>query len=146
MKQFEIKIYVKTSLCGPGIRNGSYAAIVECQTSKGPVTREIVGREDNTTYYRSVLLAIVKALEILNAACSVTIYTDCIFIKNTAESGSPEAWRRSEWIKSSGEEVKNKELWQQFMEQMDKHIIAFRFSKHNDYMKRIKELLREKER
>lgn len=146
MKQFEVKIYVKTSLCGPGIRSGSYAAIVECQTSKGPVTREIVGREDNTTYYRSVLLAIVKALEILNAACSVTIYTDCIYIKNIAERGSPESWRRSEWKKPTGGEVKNKELWQQFLEYVDRHIIAFRFSKHNAYINRLKEMLKEKER
>ncbi|MCI6467040.1 MAG: hypothetical protein MSA90_16435 [Faecalicatena sp.] len=146
MKKFEIKIYVKTSLCGTGIRNGSYAAIVECQTSKGPVTREITGKEESTTYYRSVLLGIVKALEILNTPCSVTIYTDCTYIKNIAERGSPESWRRSEWKKPSGEEVKNRELWQQFLEQMDKHIIAFHFSRHNDYVKRLKELLKEKER
>lgn len=141
MKQFEVKIFVKTSLCGPCVKEGSYAAIVECQTSKGPVTREIKGKESCTTYYRSVLLAIVKALELLNVVCSVTIYTDCIFVKNIAERGCPEMWRRSEWQKSSGEQVENKELWQQFSEQMDRHMIAFKFSKHNVYEERLEELL-----
>lgn len=141
MKQFDVKIYIKTSLQGPCIKEGSYAAIVECITGKGPVTREISGKEDNTTYYRSVLLAIIRALEILNTPCSVTIYTDCVFVKNTAERGSPELWRRSEWKKPSGETVKNKELWELFLEEMDKHTISFRFSKHNDYGSRLKEIL-----
>lgn len=141
MKQFEVKIYVQTSLHGPCIKDGRYAAIIECQTSKGEVTREVIGKEEKTTYYRSVLLAIVKALEILNAPCIVTIYTDCIFVKNTAERGSLEVWKRSEWKKPSGKEVKNKELWKQFLEQMDRHIIAFRFSKYNDYMERLGKLL-----
>lgn len=129
--QYNVKIYVKTSLRGPCIKDGKYAAIVECMTSKGPVTRQITGGEKKTTYYRSVLLAIVKALEILNTECSVTIYTDCAFIKNTAERGTPESWKRSEWKRPGGGEVKNKELWQQFLDQMDRHIIAFRFSKFN---------------
>lgn len=141
MRQFQVKIYVKTSLCGPCVKDGNYAAIVECMTAKGVATREITGSEENTTYYRLVLLGIVKALEILNAQCSVTIYTDCPFIINTAERGNPESWKRSEWKKPSGEEVKNKELWKQFLEYEDKHIIAFRFSKHNDYTGKLKQLL-----
>lgn len=141
--QHNVKIYVKTSLRGPCIKDGKYAAIAECMTSKGPVTRQITGSEEKTTYYRSVLLAIVKALEILNTECSVTIYTDCAFIKNTAERGCMEDWRRSEWKKSGGEEVINKELWQQFLDQMDRHIIAFRFSKINAYAEKLEELLTE---
>lgn len=141
MKQYEVKVFVQTSLRGPCIKNGSYAAIIECRTSKGPVTRLVKGAEEKTTYYRLALLGMVKALEILKVPCSITIYTDCVYIKNIAERGSPEVWRRSEWKRSSGEEVKNKELWQQFLELMDVHIISFKFSKHNDYEEKLEELL-----
>lgn len=141
MQRFNVNVYIGTSLRGPGMKTGRYAAIVEYTTSKGIVTREIKGSETDTTYYRSVLLAIVKALEILNAACSVTIYTECVFVKNIAERGSVESWKRSEWVKPSGKQVKNKELWQQYLEQMEKHEIAFRFSKHNGYEDRLEEIL-----
>ena len=141
MKQFEIRVFVQTSLRGPCIKDGRYAAIVECRTSRGAVIRKVSGKEKKTTYYRLALLGMVKALELLNAPCSITIYTDCLYIKNIAERGSPEVWRRSEWKKSSGEEVKNKELWQQFLDMMDIHIISFRFSKHNDYEDKLEELL-----
>jgi ribonuclease HI len=144
MKQFDVKIYIKTSLQGPCIKKGNYAAIVECITGKGPVTREISGKEDNTTYYRSVLIAIVKALNLLNASCYVTIYTDCIFIKNIVEQGRPEMWKRSEWKKASGKDIKNKELWQQYQDQASQHNISVRFSKYNNYVEKLMELLEKK--
>lgn len=136
-----VKVFVKTSLQGPCIRDGRYAAVVEYISSRGAVTREISGEEKETTYHRSVLLAIIEALDLLKVECSVTVYTDCIFVKNTAERGSPENWRRSEWKKADGREVKNRDLWQQFTELAGRHEIAFRFSKHNDYSQRLADLL-----
>ena len=137
-----VKVFVKTSLQGPCIRDGRYAAVLEYISSRGAVTREVSGEEKETTYHRSVLLAIISALDLLKVACSVTVYTDCIFVKNTAERGSPENWRRSEWRKADGGEVKNRDLWQQFTELADRHEIAFRFSKHNDYSHQLAELLK----
>ena len=103
--------------------------------------------EKETTYYRSVLLAIVESLKILKVACSVTIYTDCVFVKNTAERGNPETWKRAEWKKASGEAVKNKELWQQFLELSEIHKIGFRFSKHSTYNDQLRTLIeKEKEK
>ncbi len=136
-----VKVFVKTSLQGPCIMDGRYAAVVEYISSKGAVTREVSGGEKGTTYNRSVLLAIIKALNLLNVACDVVVYTDCIFVKNMAERGNLEKWRRSEWKKAGGGEVKNRDLWQQFTELADRHKITFRFSKHNDYNQKLKELL-----
>ncbi|MFR6161844.1 MAG: RNase H family protein [Mediterraneibacter gnavus] len=112
----EVNIYIRTSLTGPCIKDGRWAAAMECQTSKGPAVKGICGEEQETTYYRLVLLGIVKSLKILNAPCHVTLYTDCIFIKNMIENGKPEQWKRAEWRKPSGEEVKNLELWQQYQD------------------------------
>lgn len=142
-----VNIYIATQLKGPYIKDGAYAGIVEYITKAGPVTREIRGMEEQTTYYRSVLLAIVKTLNLLNVACSVTVYTDCVFVINTVDRGSPAAWRRAEWKKASGEEVRNRELWQQFLELQQKHEISFQFSKHGKYRDRLRELIaKEKER
>lgn len=138
-----VNIYIGTQLKGPCIKDGAYAGIAEYITSAGPVTREIKGMEKQTTYYRSVLLAIVETLNLLNVACSVTVYTDCVFVINTVNRGNPEGWMRAEWKKPSGEEVKNKELWQQFLELQQKHEIGFRFSKHGKYQERLRELIAE---
>lgn len=80
---------------------------MECQTSKGPAVKGICGEEQETTYYRLVLLGIVKSLKILNAPCNATLYTDCIFIKNMIENGKPEQWKRAgmeKTVRGRGEE------------------------------------------
>lgn len=140
----EVKIYIGSSLAGPCVRDGWYAAILECETKKGPATIGITGGEKETTYYRTVLLAVVAALKRLKP-CSAIIYTDCGFIKNMYENGTAEHWQRSEWVKSDGGEVKNKELWQQFFDEVQrlggKRKVTFRFSKHHDYKKELQEAI-----
>ena len=137
----DVRIYIETSLSGPCVKDGWYAAILECQTERGPVTRELVGMERKTTYNRSTLLAIVKALKKLKP-CKVLIYTNCAFVINTHENGRLEDWKRSEWHKASGEEIKNKELWQQFLEEEKRMTeIGFRFSKHHDYRHLLQEMI-----
>lgn len=106
--------------------------------------RNLRGRTGDDLY-RLVLLGIVKSLKILNTPCNVTLYTDCIFIKNMIENGKPEQWKRAEWRKPSGEEVKNQELWQQYQTLSERHEIAVRFSKHHDYVEKLEGLLEEKQ-
>lgn len=129
----EVKIYIETTLCGPGIKDGWYAAAIEYMTGKGPAVLGIVGMEKETTYYRSVLLAAVKALERLRERCGVRIYTRCSFVKDMVEKGNLESWGRSGWVKPGGGEVANKELWQQLLRQLGYHRIEFCFSRHHGY-------------
>lgn len=135
----EVKIYIETSLTGPVVKKGRYGALVEFIKASGePVTREIYGEEEETTYYRSTLLAMVKAMKLLKAPCKILIYTYCTFIKGMVEGGNLEAWHRAEWKKASGEEVQNKELWQEFLDLAGVHEIEFRYSKHHEYRNYLK--------
>lgn len=135
----EVRIYIETSLRGPGVKPGKYAALAEFIKASGePVTREVCGEEKETTYYRSTLLAMVKGMKLLKAPCKVVIYTYCSFVKGMVENGNLESWRRAEWKKSSGEDVQNKELWQEFLELKERHDIEFRFRKHHEYRDYLK--------
>ena len=129
-----VKIYIETTVKGPVVRNGKYAAALVFTKADGEsVTRIVTGEEGETTYNRSVLLAAIRALKRLNQPCHVVIYTDCAYVKNMVEQGNPERWRRAEWKKATGGEVQNRELWQLFLEEKEKHEIEFRFSKYSDY-------------
>ena len=139
----EVKIYVGSSIKGPCIKPGAWAAVLECQTEKGPAVMGIKGKEESATCNRLTLLAIIKAMERLNRPCKVTIYTDCIFVKNMIEQGRPEEWKRAEWKKPSGEEIKNRELWQEYRELSKNHKIAVRFCKYGVYAEKIGEMLAE---
>lgn len=147
------KIYIETTLAGPCVKDGWYAAIIEYQTSKGPATKWVVDMEKKTTYHRSVLLAIISALKELRP-WKVVIYTGCSYIIGSYQQDRPEGWSRSEWKKPTGEEVKNKDLWQEFLDEVNrlggKDKITFQFSKHHDYedflMKKIQKRQEELEK
>ena len=74
-----LNIYIRTSLTGPCIKDGCWAAAIEYQTRKGPAVKGICGAEKETTYYRLVLLGIVESLKTLNTACHVTLYTCLLY-------------------------------------------------------------------
>lgn len=137
----KVNLYIRTSLRGPGTREGRYAAVTEYLSAKGPVTRETAGTEQETTYHQSVLAAIVEGLKILNMACHVTVYTDCVYVKNTIERGSLGIWRMSGWKKADGTAVRHAERWQQAADLMDLHEMEFRFSKHCAYEEKLRALL-----
>ena len=142
----EVKIYIETTLAGPCVKDGWYAAILVCQTRKGPETRWIAGMEKKTTYHRSVLLAAIYALKKLKP-CRVLIHTKCSYIIGNYQEDRPEGWSRSEWKKPTGEEVKNKDLWKEFLDEVNrlggKDKITFQFSKHHDYKDFLMEKIQE---
>ena len=141
----EVKIYVETSLCGPcSPREGWYAVKVEVETSKGPAFVGEVGMEEETTWNRSTLMAVVQGLKKLNPGYKVIIVTYSTFFKNTVERGNPESWKRSEWKKASGEEVKYKELWQEYLELAAGHEIEVRFRKHFEYREELQKRIDKK--
>lgn len=132
-------IYVETTIKGPSVKDGSYAAEIEYIRKNGePETREISGIEENTTYNRTTLLAIVTALGRFNRSCEIEIVTSNHFIKNTVECGNLSKWEENEWKTSKGEDIKNKELWQQFLQEMKKHKIAVTLWKNHAYSEILK--------
>lgn len=141
---FEISIYIETSLQGPIRKAGAYAVIIEYINKAGePITRQIEGYEEKTTFHKSVLLAAVRALRRLEKKCSVVIYTNCMFFMNTAGSDRLNIWKGNEWKKSGGEDVQHKELWRGYLRQKERHDIEVRFSKHNEYRRFLQDELKQ---
>lgn len=136
---FEVKIFVDTSIKGPCIKDAEYDAIVEYTKRDGQkVVREVKGAEKSTTFNKMAFVGVLESLDLLNAKCLVTIYTDCKFIINMTKNGTPEKWNRNEWKTSRGADVKNKGMWQQLMEKMEIHEIRFVYGKTREYIERIK--------
>lgn len=104
-------IYVETTIKGPTVKDGTYAAEIEYIRKNGePETREVVGEEKNTTYNRTTLLAIVTALKRFNRPCEIEIVTSNGFIKNTVECGNLSKWQENEWKTSKGEDIKKQRI------------------------------------
>lgn len=137
----KVTIYTKTSTKKLKAKKGRYAVAVKYETKKGPAYKLMTGYEENTTYNRLVLQSIICGLLSLNESCEVTIYTDCVFVRNMINRESPEHWKRSEWIKNGGGPVKHKDLWQQYLEAKAENKITAKPDEHEGYSQKLDEIL-----
>ena len=100
--------------------------------------------EQKTTYHHMSMIAILVGLRMLRP-CEVTAYTPDQFLVTTINEGNMDKWKREEWRRPHGKEIKNKELWQELSEQMEKHRVSLEFSESTRYSDRLQSKMREKE-
>ena len=122
-----------------------YAAVAVAWSSKGPYPKYAVGIDEETTYNRITMLAILSGINLLTYPCEVIVYTENRFLVNTVHNNSLENWKRAEWVRPQGKPLKNKELWKELAEQMEKHKITFVYTKENKYLNELKKEMEEYE-
>ena len=107
--------------------------------------RFLQGSEQETTYNRSVLLAMVRAMQRFTESCHIIFYTGNTFIRNMVQADNPEKWRRAEWRKSDGKDIQNKELWQLFLEESKEHEIEIVYENNSEYKRTLEAYLQGEE-
>lgn len=94
-------------------------------------TVELCDGERGTTNNRMELTAAIRALEHLSHSSSVKIHTDSQYV----QQGICEwmrGWKRKGWVTSTGERVKNEELWRRLDDLCDIHDVEWVWVKgHN---------------
>lgn len=136
---FKVNIYIETTIRAPAKRDGAYIYVLEFVKSSGePVTRQEIKHIKETTENELVLRAIVSALNRLTKNCEIRINTKCQHVLNTVQNLHHIQWEKSDWINSKGKEVKNKELWQQYVKMSRIHVITVLSSEHSyqEWMRR----------
>lgn len=141
----KVEIYIETTIKGPVVKDGKYAAALVFTKSTGESEdRFVKGEEPDTTFNRSILLAMIQALEKFTEACHITFHMGNSYVKNMAEAGNPEKWKRAEWRRTQGKEVQNKDLWELYLEKSGKfdHKIEFAWSKAHEYTGILQEMMK----
>ena len=107
--------------------------------------KEISGYMPNTTNNIMEMTAVIEGLKMLKYKCEVEIYSDSSYVVNAFNNFWIQGWIKNNWINSSKEPVKNKELWQELYELTKKHEVKFiKVKGHSDnvYNNRCDELAR----
>lgn len=92
--------------------------------TNGTDTLELCGGSNSTTNNQMELTAAVEALKVLKKGTDVTLHLDSQYVLKGAKEWLPN-WKRKGWKASTGQPVKNKELWQQLDEQLQRHTITY---------------------
>lgn len=88
----------------------------------------LYGAEEYTTNNRMELLATIEALVILKRACHVILTTDSQYVKRGITEWLPN-WEKNGWKNAAKKPVKNADLWQQLVQETQKHTIEWRWVK-----------------
>ncbi len=100
---------------------GGWAAVLISGKNK----KEISGGNKNTTNNIMEMTAILEGLKALKFGCDVEIYSDSAYCVNAFNQGWIYNWMKKGWKTASGEEVKNKEIWQEIYNLAKKHNVKF---------------------
>ena len=94
----------------------------------GDHEKELYGAEKATTNNRMELMAAIQALESLKRPMAVTLYTDSSYVRNGILTWM-RGWKRTGWINSKKEPVKNADLWRRLDEAAARHRVDWRWVK-----------------
>ena len=94
----------------------------------GDAENELFGGEHDTTNNRMELMAVIKGLEALNRASSVTVTTDSKYVKNGITEWIHN-WKRNGWKTAAKKPVKNEDLWRELDDMVAKHQVNWQWVK-----------------
>ncbi len=103
---------------------GGWGVLLRCGTTE----KELYGGERQTTNNRMELMAAIEGLKALTKPCSVILTTDSQYVRKGITEWLA-GWKRKNWRTSSGQPVKNQDLWQLLDEQSSRHTVDWRWIK-----------------
>ncbi len=113
----------------PGL--GGWAAIL--YSPEHDKEREIYGSENSTTNNRMELTAAIRALEALKVPCEVDLHTDSAYLQNAFVKRWLYNWKRNGWRTSGGNDVLNRDLWEELDRLTQIHRVNWHWVKgHSD--------------
>ena len=116
----QIVVYTDGACSGnPG--PGGWAAVLQY----GSNVKEISGGEKHTTNQRMEIMAVSEALQCLKEACDVTVYSDSAYVINCFKQKWYVGWRKNGWKNSKGQPVQNRDLWENLLQQVERHTVTF---------------------
>jgi ribonuclease HI len=113
----KVEIYTDGACSGnPGI--GGWGAYLKYKDN----VKELSGSAENTTNNRMELVAAIEGLKILKKSSEVNLYTDSVYLKDGITKWIFN-WQKNNWKNANKKDVKNKDLWIQLLEVVNKHDI-----------------------
>lgn len=106
--------------CSNNPGKGGWAAILIYKGKE----KIISGGYRDTTNNRMELFAIINALKQLKEKCDVTIYSDSAYSIDPFLKGWITKWEEKNWKTSTGEPVKNLDLWKALIIEVNKHKVS----------------------
>lgn len=106
---------------------GGWAAVITDKNTGE--TEEIFGGESLTTNNRMELSAALFALSHIKNNSKITLITDSSYLKNAFTQNWIKNWQKRNWKTTENTDVKNRDLWEKLLSEVNRHNVNFRWTK-----------------
>ena len=101
---------------------GGWGAILKF----GQHTKELYGKERNTTNNRMELTAVIEAFKALKRdGLTIQVFSDSAYVVNCFKEKWYLGWQKRGWTNSKKEPVENQDLWKQLISLTEKNSVTF---------------------
>ena len=117
---YKFKAYTDGACSGnPGV--GGWGAVLLAEKNNKIIKRkEISGGAEDTTNNQMELIAAIETLKALKKFTEICIITDSNYVKKGITEWLP-SWKKNNWKTSSKKEVKNRKLWEELEELVNRN-------------------------
>ena len=117
---YKFKAYTDGACSGnPGV--GGWGAVLLAEKNNKIIKRkEISGGVVDTTNNQMELIAAIETLKALKKFTEICIVTDSNYVKKGITEWLP-SWKKNNWKTSSKKDVKNRKLWEELEELVNKN-------------------------
>lgn len=123
-----IEIFTDGASRGNGSEDaiGAYGALLQVLENDEIIHQKTISEAfKGVTNNKMELMAVVKALSLLQYPCKVTLYTDSKYVCDTINKRWLSGWVAKNWITSTKKPVANQDLWKELIPLIDKHDVEF---------------------
>ena len=118
----QVNIYLYESSKALKLKEAKYYYKMTCKTHH----REGWGRvPEATTAHQLVMKAAIAAFQCMRHPAVITVHTDCSYLATYHKYA--QKWKQNDWKKEDGQEVRNKELWEELLHLEAPHAVSYRF-------------------
>ncbi len=126
MEADEVELFADGACSGnPG--PGGWGVLLRCRGN----VREISGGDPQTTNNRMELSGVIAGLSALKKPCRVMVTTDSQYVKNGMTTWI-RSWKKNGFRTSSGQPVKNEDLWRELDRLAALHEITWHWVRGHD--------------
>ena len=107
---------------------GGWAAILVARHADGTTAKqvELSGGDPATTNNRMELQAVIEGLRALRRPAAVTVHIDSSYVMDAITKRWHVGWKARGWKTAAKQPVKNRELWEALLEELERHDVAWR--------------------
>ncbi len=127
----KVNLYAYSSIKGIKASDGAVGYVLEYETEKGPYTKDCKHTVYGLTRQQADLEVLNEALSKIREQCEVLIFIKSKSILGAWKNGWLDQWMENDGKKANGEEIANREDWQQFYTYTCKHSVEITDEHHS---------------